>query len=119
VGKKKKTGHVKKSSKGTKYFFRVIGSAAVVVAILVLSGNAPVNGEGPGKKQGKSFTVNGGETRPVLDPSQFTGQARSAYEAAKKYPEVLNQVFCYCYCNAPPFHHKSLLSCFTDRHGAG
>jgi hypothetical protein len=54
-----------------------------------------------------------------LDPSQFTGQARAAYAAAKKYPEVMNQVFCYCYCNAPPFKHKTLLSCFTDKHGAG
>jgi hypothetical protein len=70
-------------------------------------------------KKGKSFSVFGGETRPVLDPSLFSGMARSAYAAAKEYPQVLNQVYCYCRCDEPPVNHISLLSCFTDRHGAG
>ena len=68
---------------------------------------------------GKSFQVKGGETRPVLDPFQFSARrAALAYAAARKYPGVMDQLFCYCYCNRPPFNHKSLLSCFTDRHGA-
>jgi hypothetical protein len=74
---------------------------------------------GTGSTKGKSFSVQGGETRPVLDPSLFSGMARTAYAAAKKYPEVMDQVFCYCTCDEPPFHHKSLLSCFTDNHGKG
>jgi hypothetical protein len=70
-------------------------------------------------KKGKSFSVIGGETHPVLDPLLFTGIARSAYAAAKEYPKVMDQVYCYCKCDEPPVNHKSLLSCFTDRHGAG
>jgi len=93
----------------------VVVAAAVV--FVVLSGRMPfVDRE---SKKGKSFTVQGGETRPVLDPFLFTGLARRAYAAAEKYPEVLDQVFCYCTCDEPPFYHKSLLSCFVDRHGAG
>jgi len=70
-------------------------------------------------KKGKSFSVFGGENRPVLDPLLFSGMARSAYAAAKKYPQVMDQVYCYCKCDEPPVNHISLLSCFTDRHGAG
>jgi hypothetical protein len=70
-------------------------------------------------KKGKSFSVVGGETHPVLDPLLFTGMASSAYAAAKEYPKVMDQVYCYCKCDEPPVNHKSLLSCFTDRHGAG
>lgn len=68
---------------------------------------------------GKSFNLKAKETRPLLDPAMFTGQTRMAYAAAAKYSEYLNEVYCYCYCDQPPFHHKSLLSCFTDKHGAG
>lgn len=70
-----------------------------------------------GSKKSKSFYVLGGETRPVLDPLLFTGMARAAYAAAEKYPEVMDQVYCYCKCDMPPFNHRSLLSCFVDRHG--
>jgi len=68
---------------------------------------------------GKSFQLKAKETRPVLDPAMFTGQTRAAYAAAKKYPDLMNEVFCYCYCDQPPFQHSSLLSCFTEKHGAG
>jgi len=71
------------------------------------------------KETGKSFNLTGKETRPLLDPSMFTGMTRAAYAAAAQYPDMMNEVFCYCYCNEPPFRHKTLLSCFTDKHGAG
>jgi hypothetical protein len=45
--------------------------------------------------------------------------ASEAYAAARQYPEVMDQVFCYCKCDEPPTFHKSLLSCFTDKHGEG
>lgn len=87
----------------------------MVVIFLALLGHIPFIGS----KKGKSFSVRGGETRPVLDPSLFPGMAGAAYAAAKKYPEVMDQVFCYCKCDEPPFKHKSLLSCFTGNHGKG
>jgi hypothetical protein len=94
----------------------VAGAVALMMAALAVSGNLPFM---KGAETGKSFSVKGGETRPVLAPSMFTGQTRAAYEAAKKYPQVLDQVYCYCYCNEPPFNHVSLLSCFVSDHGAG
>ena len=71
------------------------------------------------EEKGKSFYVQGGEIRLALDPSLFTGLAESAYAAAREYPNVLDQVYCYCSCDQPPVNHKSLLSCFTDRHAEG
>jgi hypothetical protein len=121
MGKKKGRGKKTREpeKKDRKAIFWVVGLGVVVIAILVVSGIIPLQSSDIAVKRGKSFTVNGEETLPVLDPTMFMGQARAAYEAAKKYPEVLNQVFCYCFCDAEPFNHKSLLSCFTDKHGAG
>jgi hypothetical protein len=95
-----------------------IGGIAFMVAIILVSlGYVPfLSREG---EKGKSFYVQGGETRPALDPQLFTGLAKSAYTAAKEYPKVLDQFYCYCSCDQPPVNHKSLLSCFTDRHGEG
>ncbi len=113
----------KKSKKGTeperkKHTIAWLGAAVVVaIAALAISGNLPFLETA--KETGKSFNLPGKETRPVLDPSMFTGQTRLAYAAAEKYPELMNEVYCYCYCDEPPFHHKTLLSCFTDNHGAG
>jgi len=108
----------KKSNKiGKNFLFLIGGVILAIVIFLFLAGRMPFTGAG--SKVGKSFSVQGGETRPVLDPSLFTGMARAAYAAAKEYPEVLDQVFCYCTCDEPPFNHKSLLSCFTDNHGKG
>lgn len=94
----------------------IAGAVALIIAVLAVSGNLPFL---KGAETGKSFSVKGGETRAVLDASMFTGQTRAAYEAARKYPQVLDQVYCYCYCNEPPFNHVSLLSCFVSDHGAG
>lgn len=94
----------------------IVAAVAVVIAVLAISGNLPFVESGD---TGKSFNLPGKESRPVLDPAMFTGQTRMAYAAAQKYPEIMNEVYCYCYCNEPPFHHKTLLSCFTEQHGAG
>jgi len=95
-------------------------AAAVVLAVIgMLAVSGQLSFTGGGEKAGRSFNLPGSETRPVLDPAMFAGRVRAAYAAAEKYPEILNEVFCYCYCDEPPFNHKSLLSCFTEKHGAG
>jgi hypothetical protein len=107
----------KTKKRGTYPFLLIGGIILVAIILFALRGYIPFIGTG--SKKGKSFSVQGGETRPVLDPLLFTGLAREAYAAAKKHPEVMNQVFCYCKCDEPPFNHKSLLSCFADNHGKG
>ena len=95
----------------------IVAAVVVVISGLAISGNLPFGSAE--KETGKSFNLTAKETRPVLDPAMFSGQVRMAYAAAQKYPEILNEVYCYCYCDAEPFNHASLLSCFTEKHGAG
>lgn len=112
-----KKGKKKEAPKKSSPIGWIIAAVVVLIAALAISGNLPfVGGE---KETGKSFNLAGKETRPVLDPAMFTGQTRMAYAAAKKYADVLNEVYCYCFCDTDPFNHVTLLSCFTDKHGAG
>jgi hypothetical protein len=57
------------------------------------------------------------ETRTPLDPHLFVGKARAAHAVAREMPDVLDRLYCYCGCDRSA-GHKSLLSCFTDGHGA-
>ena len=117
MGNKKKQNKPEAQKKGSSTAMIIVAVAVVVIAALAISGNMPFLGGG--KETGKSFNLTGKETKPVIDPAMFTGQTRLAYAAAKKYPDLMNEVYCYCYCDQAPFHHDALLSCFTDRHGAG
>ena len=54
---------------------------------------------------------------PTLEPAQFAGKARAAYQAAKEIPRTLAQLPCYCECDQA-FGHKSLQSCFVDDHAS-
>lgn len=53
----------------------------------------------------------------TLNPNQFEGDTRLAYEAARNHPEVLAQLHCYCGCQEHE-GHKNLLDCFRTDHGA-
>ena len=63
------------------------------------------------------------ETKPLLDPAQLgdeDAESRPAYAAAKKYPETIDKIHCYCGCEeSPNLHHKSLLTCYTSLHATG
>ena len=57
------------------------------------------------------------ESRPTLEPALFVGKARVAYGVAREIPDVLDRLYCYCGCDRS-VGHKTLLSCYTDNHGA-
>lgn len=54
---------------------------------------------------------------PTLPAAQFLGKTREAYEVAKKIPQTLAQLPCYCECDRG-FGHKSLHTCFMDDHAS-
>jgi len=60
------------------------------------------------------------ETRPVVDPDTYRiPYISETYKIAAENREALDKQFCYCYCALnEKFRHKSLLTCFTDGHGA-
>ncbi len=95
--------------------------ALAIVGIMVLGvgfvGYRYVNN--PGKDGAfTSQRVPGGERRPTLDPTFFTGSVARAYQVAREIPEVLDKLYCHCQC-IENSGHLSNLSCFVDRHGAG
>jgi len=57
------------------------------------------------------------ETRTVLSSAFFTGKVAQAYRIAAEIPKVLDSQFCYCYCKQEK-KHKTLLTCFTNKHGS-
>ncbi|MEO8433220.1 MAG: PCYCGC motif-containing (lipo)protein [Acidobacteriota bacterium] len=64
------------------------------------------------------------ERAAIIDASRFATwndtDVRKAYEVARKYPDTLDQIHCFCECKeSPREHHKTLLTCFTTEHGAG
>jgi hypothetical protein len=61
--------------------------------------------------------LKGGETRATLSPVLFVGRVAKAYHLAKKNRELLDSMYCYCNCKKN-IGHKSLLSCYVDRHAA-
>src|SRR3972149_2157791 len=57
----------------------------------------------------------GGEKRPTLSPELFKGKTAYTYQIANEIPEILDNIYCYCHCQKHS-GHKSLLSCYTDKH---
>lgn len=57
---------------------------------------------------------------PTLDPTSFEDpRVQAAYQAAREIPQTLAQLPCFCYCDEPPFSHKSLHSCYEGDHSVG
>lgn len=114
---KKKTELNKKSGQKKKTFFLYAAIGGLVV--LMLTGylfskkGPPIVPERPIRKLVFDLI----ETRPVLSPALFRGRIALAYQYAAEIPEVMDNQFCYCYCRQQ-FNHKTLLTCFTENHGA-
>ncbi len=64
------------------------------------------------------------ERHPVLNPLLFqTGpepDVPRAYEAARRFPDTIDRIHCFCECKENQREgHKTLLTCFTNEHAAG
>lgn len=87
----------------------------LIISILL---SAVVNYATP-QKPVKGESLRKGEMRATLNPDLFSDPIiKRAYQVAKEIPWILDSIFCYCYCEDPPFMHKSLLSCYVDDHAA-
>ena len=54
----------------------------------------------------------------VLDPAGFSDpRIRAAYEAAKQYAKVLEELYCYCRCKEN-IGHRALVECFETDHAS-
>src|ERR1700733_978154 len=55
--------------------------------------------------------------RLTLDPNQFVGDVKKAYQIAEHDPALLAQLHCWCGCDRTD-GHKNLLDCYRDTHGS-
>ena len=65
----------------------------------------------------ETVVAGGNDGRLTLDPNQFVGPARQAYEVAEKNPALLAQLHCYCGCDRI-YGHQNLLDCYRGDHGS-
>ncbi len=70
-----------------------------------------------GRAQAETVTANGAHERVTLDPNQFVGPAKQAYQVAEKNPALLAQLHCYCGCDRV-YGHQNLLDCYRGDHGS-
>ena len=96
------------------------GGAAILLAGALIAADRTAPKKEPAKSNGCSTCR---ETKPLVDPAEledFDAESRPAYAAAKKYPETIDKIHCYCGCEqSPNLHHKSLLTCYTSLHATG
>jgi hypothetical protein len=64
------------------------------------------------------------ERRPILDSLLFESASDRdvprAYEAARRFPDIIDRLHCFCECKEnEKERHKTLLTCFTSEHAAG
>lgn len=117
-----------KSSKSKKFplFIAVVAISAIGGYFFYINqnrGQATVSEQGVATKDEVKETsaairnLMGGETRPVLRPSRFTGKVARVYRIAQENRDLLDSLYCYCNCK-PNLGHKSLLTCYTNNHAA-
>jgi hypothetical protein len=117
--KRKKTSRKKQVKSSNSKKLRIIILAAVLIAaggyFFYNKSNRTQAAYNPGKTPTDIEALKGGETRPTLSPVLFVGKTARAYKVARENRELLDSMYCYCNCKKT-ISHKSLLSCFTDKH---
>ena len=91
-------------------------AAAVVVVAFSYAGYVSTQAQPPA---GQVAVASDGAARlrVTLDPNNFQGDVREAYEIAERDPKLLAQLHCYCGCDKTD-GHKNLLDCYRDTHGS-
>lgn len=94
-------------------------SAAALM--LILGCSAPESTPQPPVAQSTpstSVAADAAGVNKVLDPATFAdARVRKAYEAARQYAHVLENVYCYCRCKEN-IGHRALIECFESDHAS-
>jgi len=70
-----------------------------------------------GRAHVETVAANDAHDRLTLDPNQFVGPAKQAYQVAEKNPALLARLHCYCGCDKD-YGHQNLLDCYRSNHGS-
>ena len=117
--KKKRSPRKKQVKSSNSKKLRIIMLVAILVAVggyfFYNKTNRTQAAYSPAKTPADIEALKGGETRATLSPVLFVGNVARAYSVARENRELLDSIYCYCNCKKT-IGHKSLLSCFTDKH---
>jgi Protein of unknown function with PCYCGC motif len=94
----------------------ILSAAVFLVVAIAYGGYVSINSQ-PSDRQLAANGDPGARLRITLDPQNFQGNVREAYEVAQRDPALLSQLHCYCGCDIT-YGHKNLLDCFRDNHGS-
>lgn len=103
--------------KGLKGIIVLVAAAVLVVAVAYAGLVSTREDAKPGVVPVAAGEDPAQQLRVTLDPKNFQGEVRQAYEAAERNPALLAQMHCYCGCDKAD-GHKNLLDCFRDSHGS-
>ena len=70
-----------------------------------------------GRASAGTVADNGAQERLTLDPNQYVGPVKQAYQVAEKNPALLAQLHCYCGCDKT-YGHQNLLDCYRGTHAS-
>jgi Protein of unknown function with PCYCGC motif len=70
-----------------------------------------------GQASAGTVATNGSQGRLTLDPNQYVGPVKQAYQVAEKNPALLAQLHCYCGCDKT-YGHQNLLDCYRGTHAS-
>ena len=90
---------------------------AVVVAAAVYGGVNVYRSRAAGFAFQDDESAAAHNLRQTLDPNQFAGEVKQAYQIAQHDPALLAQLHCWCGCDRTD-GHQNLLDCYRDTHGA-
>jgi Protein of unknown function with PCYCGC motif len=97
---------------------RIVALTVAAILVVAIASAAYISSNSqPSDKQLAAAADPGARLRLTLDPNNFQGPVREAYEVAEKDPALLAQLHCYCGCDVTD-GHKNLLDCFRDTHGS-
>jgi hypothetical protein len=103
--------------KRMRFIVALLGGASIIAAVYFLvpptSGSLHVATVQAGESEAQAAE----NLRVTLDPKQFQGDVRKAYQVAQDDPALLAQLHCYCGCDKAD-GHRNLLDCYRTEHGA-
>jgi cell division septal protein FtsQ len=121
--KNKTAGKPEKKNKNTKNIIIIALSLLVVIALVAVGiqmRSTSTQTPDSTVSDVSDESLRRGETRSTLSPTQFSNPfIAETYQIARDIPNVLDSLYCYCFCDRAPTYHVSLLSCYVDTHAAG
>jgi hypothetical protein len=103
--------------KRLKFIVAPLGGALIVAAVYFLANPFSTGIQVATAQAGESEAQAAENLRVTLDPKQFQGEVRKAYQVAQDDPALLAQLHCYCGCDKAD-GHRNLLDCYRTEHGA-